>query len=149
MATIDTLDIQITSNAGSAIRAIDGLSASASRLQRAATGAAGGAKDLASGAKESAVETREAGKQSDSAEKSVKRFGKSAKDAGDSAKKGSSGIASFWGALKRIAFYRFVRSIIREIGDAFKTGITNLYQWSSAVNGTFAKSMDRIATSTL
>ena len=84
----------------------------------------------------------------DEAGKSSKGAGKDMESAGESAKKGSGGIASFWGALKRIAFYRFVRSILREIAEAFKVGITNLYKWSSAVNGGFARSMNTLATAT-
>ena len=49
-------------------------------------------------------------------------------------------------AFKRIVFYRFIRSVIREIGDAFKYGVNNLYAWSQAADGRFAASMDRIST---
>lgn len=83
------------------------------------------------------------------AKKSEEGFGQSAKKAGKDAKEGSSGLKLFWESLKRIAFYRIVRSVIREITDAFKAGISNMYQWSKAIDGHFAKSMDRLATSTL
>lgn len=52
-------------------------------------------------------------------------------------------------SLKRIAFYRIIRTIIKEIGQAFKEGMNNLYGWSALVNGKFKTSMDMIATSML
>ena len=61
----------------------------------------------------------------------------------------TSKLSSVVGAFKRIMFYRMVRSVIREIGQAFGEGINNLYQWSRLVDGEFAKSMDTLATSAL
>lgn len=52
-------------------------------------------------------------------------------------------------AFKRVLFYRTVRTIIKEIGDAFKEGTKNLYFWSDGIGGRFAKSMDMAATSML
>lgn len=52
-------------------------------------------------------------------------------------------------AFKRIMLYRALRSAIKAITQAFKTGINNLYQWSKAMDGEFAKSMDRAATASL
>ena len=50
-------------------------------------------------------------------------------------------------SFRRILFYRVIRSMIKEIGDAFKTGTANLYGWSQVADGRFASSMDMIATS--
>lgn len=55
-----------------------------------------------------------------------------------------SGIAS---SLKRIVFYRMIRTVIKEITQAFREGINNFYQWSKAMGGAFADSMDRAASS--
>lgn len=60
---------------------------------------------------------------------------------------GVSKIKSFLSSLKRIAFYRILRTIIKEITQGIKEGIDNLYQYSKAIDGTFAKSMDTLATS--
>lgn len=149
MANIDNLSIQVTASAEEARRTLDRLASSASKVKVASQGASGGMQDMAQSAQDAGTVTQEAGEQAGRAEKNMRRFGKSTEDAGRSAKKGTSGITSFWNALKRIAFYRFIRSVIKEITAAFGEGIKNLYQWSSAVNGTFAKSIDRIATSTL
>lgn len=81
----------------------------------------------------------------------MRLFGKSAKKAGDDAEKGTSGMSKFLASLKRIAYYRFIRAILREIAQAFKEGAQNLYQWSGAHSGLsdFKKNIDRIATSVL
>lgn len=60
-----------------------------------------------------------------------------------------SGLGNIVNSFKRIAFYRFIRSVIRSITDGFKEGVNNLYQWSKMLGGEFAQSMDKIATSTL
>lgn len=49
-------------------------------------------------------------------------------------------------AFKRIMLYRAIRSLIKEIGQAFREGANNLYQWSLINDGQFASSMDRLAT---
>ena len=105
--------------------------------------------DAAESANEAATEIRNAGEQAGNSERTIGRFGRALEEAGRSARRSTSGISMFWQSLKRIAYYRFIRFIIKEITDAFKEGIKNLYHWSSAINGRFAKSMDRIATSTL
>ena len=147
--TIDNLSIEITASAENLARVLNGLSSGLERLSGAASRAGGGMRDMAQGASRAGNTTDKAGTQSNGARPNIRGVGKDAEDAGKSANKGSHGIDKFWKAIRRVAFYRFVRSVIRSITDAFKTGITNLYQWSDAVNGTFAKSMDRIATSTL
>ena len=148
MATIDNLSIQVTANAESAASALDRLASSAGGLRSAATMAGGGLRDLSAGAKDAGTATQEAGQQAGNAEKHTCNYGRAAEEAGKAAKRGTAGIATFWQSLKRIAFYRFVRSIIKEITEAFKEGITNLYHWSDAINGHFASAMDRLATST-
>lgn len=52
-------------------------------------------------------------------------------------------------AFKRIAFYRFIRTVIKEITEGFREGVNNVYQWSKALGGEFAASMDRAATASL
>lgn len=52
-------------------------------------------------------------------------------------------------ALTRVAIYRFIRAAIKEITQGFSEGIKNLYQYSALFGGTFAKSMDKLATSAL
>lgn len=147
--TIDNLSIQVTASAEEASRVFDRLASNAGKLKGAASGAAQGMQQAADAAEDMGTATQEAGEQAGQAQKPIRDFGNEAKNAGKNAKESSSGLKTFWESLKRIAFYRAVRSVIRSITDAFKTGITNMYQWSKVMDGTFAKSMDRIATSSL
>ena len=57
------------------------------------------------------------------------------------------GITGFVRSIGRIALYRFIRTVMKEISQAFSEGMQNLYQWSLLVDRTFANSMDKIATS--
>lgn len=59
------------------------------------------------------------------------------------------GFSDLIGSFKRIIMYRIVRSLIKDIGQAFSEGVNNLYQWSKLINGEFMQSMDSIATSAL
>lgn len=52
-------------------------------------------------------------------------------------------------ALKRVAVYRAIRFALRAITDGFRQGTQNAYQWSKALGGTFAASMDRLSTASL
>lgn len=58
-------------------------------------------------------------------------------------------ISNLIRAFKRVLFYRVVRTLIKQIGDAFRTGVNDLYQYSKAFGGTFAQSMDKASTSML
>lgn len=147
--TIENLEIRVTTSGDAAANAFGRLASSAERLKGASRGAAQAVGGLADNVKETATVSKQAGRDAGEASKNVRHLGKNAKDAGESAKKGASGLSVFWQSLKRIAFYRFIRTIMKEIASAFKEGITNLYHWSSAIDGHFAKSMDRLATSTL
>lgn len=78
--------------------------------------------------------------------KSVNRTTSGIKSMTASAKKASSGLANFANSLKRIAFYRFLRTIIKEIGEAFREGLNNAVAFSRTVNGEMAKALDSIAS---
>lgn len=56
-------------------------------------------------------------------------------------------ITGLTSSFKRILFYRTIRTLIKEIGDAFKEGTQNVYQWSKSIGGNFASSMDAAASS--
>ena len=59
----------------------------------------------------------------------------------------SSSFGRLLAAMKRIALYRLLRTTIKQITKAIREGINNLYQYSHAIGGVFAGSMDRLATS--
>ena len=52
-------------------------------------------------------------------------------------------------AMGRIAIYRGIRTIIKELTSGIKEGIDNLYQYSRLIKGDFARSMDLLATDML
>ena len=52
-------------------------------------------------------------------------------------------------AFKRIAIYRFIRTVIKSITEGFKTGIDNMYQYSKTFNGEYARNMDTLASANL
>lgn len=74
---------------------------------------------------------------------------KETKKAGHAASRTNGIIGRFFSTIKRIAFYRVIRSALRSITAGFSEGIENLYRWSQAVGTSFAPSMDRLATATL
>lgn len=76
------------------------------------------------------------------------RIGKSCLSAGKSASIGASGIGKFVNSLKRIAFYRAIRSAIRYVTEAFKQGLEAATNWSREQGGENAKlagAMDRLS----
>ena len=52
------------------------------------------------------------------------------------------GLGKVLSAFKRILFYRIIRSVIKEIEQAFSEGLKNAYAFSQMVNGAIAQAMD-------
>lgn len=65
------------------------------------------------------------------------------------AKKASGKFNHLVTALGRIAMYRAVRFILSSITKALREGINNLYEYSKAMGGEFARSMNSLATNAL
>lgn len=88
----------------------------------------------------------------DGAAKSIEALKASLRGLGNQSKNTSKNMSSFsktLNSLKRIAFYRAIRTAIKGVTDSLKTGIGNLYEYSKLANTDFAPAMDRIATSAL
>lgn len=66
---------------------------------------------------------------------------------GSKIKETTSKAGQFLSSIKRIAMYRAIRAMLQAVSQAFKDGTNNLYQYSKAMGGAFAKSMDSISTS--
>lgn len=64
-------------------------------------------------------------------------------------KKAISGFGELLRSVKRIAMYRLIRTVLKEISQGFSEGVSNLYQYSSLMGTVFAQSMDSLATSAL
>lgn len=74
-------------------------------------------------------------------------LGQRFKDFNKKIQNSTKGIDRFFAAVKRIVFYRAIRAVLRAITEGIKEGIDNLYQWSKLIDGKFASSMDKLATS--
>lgn len=67
------------------------------------------------------------------------------------AKKAVSPLSNILASLKRIAFYRIIRSVIKAITSAFQEGLKNAYQFSKATGdgAGLAGALDRLATTSM
>lgn len=69
------------------------------------------------------------------------------KEVGKAANKAQTPLGNFLASLKRIAFYRIIRGIIKSITQAFSEGLEKAYLFSSGIVGEgnrFAQAMDSI-----
>ena len=85
----------------------------------------------------------------DNASKKVDKFDKSVKKANNSSKNYNKGLRGLLGTAKRFLVFGTFFTIQRQISQAFQEGTQNLYQYSKAIDGNFAQSMDRLTTSFL
>ena len=58
-------------------------------------------------------------------------------------------ISKLFASIKRIAFYRLIRTAIKAFTQGLKEGIQNLYQFSAIAGTRFKSSMDMMATAAL
>ena len=80
------------------------------------------------------------GKEMDKAAKGIDNVAKSAA-------KTQKPVGNFLSSLKRIAFYRFIRTVIKEITQAFTEGLKNAYLFSASITTDghrFAVAMDKM-----
>ena len=84
-----------------------------------------------------------------STEKALSTMKKSVSDVGKAAKDSSSSVGQLFSSVKRIAFYRLIRTAIKTITDSLKTGVENVYQYSRIIGSDFKNSMDGIASSAI
>ena len=61
----------------------------------------------------------------------------------------SKSVGKLFSKIKSVIMYRAIRSAIRMVTDGFREGTANAYQWSKAMGGQFAASMDRLSTASL
>lgn len=65
------------------------------------------------------------------------------------ADEGSQKRSFFASAVKNVVVYSAISRTLGEINNGFRIGTDNLYQYSKAIDGSFANSMDRMASSLL
>lgn len=61
----------------------------------------------------------------------------------------TSKVGEFFTMFKKRAFYRAINAVISAITTGFKEGTANVYQYSKAIGGTLASSLDSISTNFL
>lgn len=86
------------------------------------------------------------------ASQAQKEVAKGVRELSSAAKKSQSPLANFVSSLKRIAFYRMIRSIIKTITEALQEGLKNAYAFSSGITTEghrFSTALDGMATSSL
>lgn len=86
------------------------------------------------------------------AQKATQEAARGVKAVAKEAKAANSPLSNFVSSLKRIAFYRFIRTVIKSITQAFSEGLQNAYLFSSGITGSgnrFAKAMDDITSSSV
>lgn len=81
--------------------------------------------------------------------KAFEKISKSTKKAHNSSRGYQKGLRGLLQTAKRFLVFGTFFTIQRQISQAFSEGTQNLYQYSKAIDGKFAKSMDRLATSFL
>lgn len=120
--TVENLTISVKTNADKAAAKLNTLSDAIDRVQTSAKNVSGNTERTSSGIK----------------------------SIGNAAQRAHKPLGGFLASLKRIAFYRFLRTVIKSIAQAFQEGLLWAYQFSSGIDGEgnrFAQAMDRIKTS--
>lgn len=155
---IENLSIQISANARDAIAEIEKLASALGKFNRASRSAADSARDFGDAAQDAGTQSQEAGEavgrfsvslqpikdRLKSILSPLKFTGNEFKALGKAAMGAVGGVFSFVGGIARIAKYRMIRSIIKDLGQSFK----DLYGYSDAFGIRFADSMDKITTAT-
>lgn len=163
--TLESLEIEVKHSASGAADEIDKLATAVEKLGRSLTGVPSKLRalvevmnavkgnvnltvndnhttqvaDTINNVKQAA---NQAGKATQEASKGVKELSKAAS-------KSKSPLGNFVASLKRIAFYRFLRTIIKEITQAFQEGLQNAYAFSAGITTEghrFAAAMDSMKT---
>lgn len=80
--------------------------------------------------------------------KSTVKVTREARKASSSFNFANTAVGKLFNSIKRIAFYRVIRSAIKAVTQGFAEGIENLYYWSQMVGTSFAPRMDQLATAT-
>lgn len=119
--TVENLEINVKTNAGTAASQIRSLSNALGGVQASAKSAGGASRTAAKGVS----------------------------DVASAAKKAVTPLGKFVSSLKRIAYYRMIRGRIKEIAKAFEEGLKNAYHFSKGINGTLAAALDRVSTKSL
>ena len=127
MASVENISITVRTNADKAATKINSLAGALNNLQSSAKGVT---INLGSASGTNGVSG-------------------STRKVGESAKAATKHTSEFASSLMRIAKYRFLRTIIKEITQGFNEGLKNAYHFSKGLNGSLAAALDSLATKSL
>lgn len=122
--TVENLEIKVKTDADQAAAKLTSLSNALGRVQSSAKSVSGNTNGAAKGIK----------------------------NVGEAAKKANKPLGNFISSLKRIAFYRIIRRIIKSITQAFQEGMEWSYNFAKSLpdavdsSGRFAAALDRMTT---
>ena len=119
--TVENLEIKVKTDAGDAATQLRSIASAIGSIETKASGASGGARQTA----------------------------KAVQNVGEAAKKANKPLGNFISSLKRIVFYRIIRSIIKDITGAFSEGLNWAYQFSAGIateGHRFAEALDSMKT---
>lgn len=127
------------------------LEQSANEIEQATDKIDKGIKSISSGKNANAFDdiSDDVKKFGNEGDKAFKKIDKSTKKANNSSKNYNKGLRGLLETAKRFLVFGTFFTIQRQISQAFSEGTQNLYQYSKAIDGKFAQSMDRLATSFL
>ena len=127
------------------------LEQSANEIEQATDKIDKGIKSISSGKNANAFDdiSDDVKKFGNEGDKAFKKIDKSTKKAHNSSRGYQKGLRGLLATAKRFLVFGTFFTIQRQISQAFSEGTQNLYQYSKAIDGKFAQSMDRLATSFL
>ena len=164
--TLESLEIRVKHSASGAADEITRITDAIGRLSTALNGVPSklvklaGALDMVRGRTSGIVindnHTTQIAENINNVQQAAQRAGRATAEASKgvqqlskAADKSKGPLGNFVSSLKRIAFYRFIRSIIKAITQAFQEGLQNAYQFSSGIDSEghrFAAAMDSMKT---
>ena len=150
---IDNLQVKVSASAQDAKRSLDALTRSLSNVKKALIGVKAAAKDMPdtkdtvakSEGTSSLNETSEKVKGIQRISSALKTLRKRFRQVGEKIKSATGGLTTFISSLKRIAFYRLIRSALKAISEAFSEGLKSAYEFSQQNEGfsRVAETLDR------
>lgn len=127
---IDRLDIEIAANANTADTALK-------KLSKYLQGVTAALKGMTKGLNEQAKEAEQSADGTEKTAESVKELSKNAKNA-------TGFMGKFVKSIRRIAFYRAIRTVIKAVSSSIKEGLTNLKAYSDTVGTAFSPAVDNL-----
>ena len=102
--------------------------------------------DSADSIQKTADATHNVGRAARSASGHTRSLSSALKGLGHSAKSSSGFLGTLFASIKRIAFYRLLRTAIKDVSKAFQDGLKHVYAYSKAVGSALAPALDSIAS---